>query len=460
MPNKLAITLASRTNSERQIRITRKECLVIGLSGLMAFFAWDASFNMQVLIPVVVYLLHCFIGSGSQLNKTGLSLCCAIVASSCMSSFISCFVDSKIVDAKSILRILYFIEILVYYLVITSRSFAKEDVHLIIVCNVVTGAAIALGTIANYLFGGEGKLAPINIWGVELAENGTGAILAFDIVLAMMMLTYTRGIKKRFVLILSVAAMGFATLLTGSRAAYIGVGIGCVVILFQLLSDARFHPVTKIAIIILIVSCVLVFLHYAESILPQFTYERLFDPNYDDRSNADRMAIWRFGLAGIMQRMLFGYGIGNYNYYVINELGMREHVAVVAHNTYLDFLLDFGIVGTTLVLYLIVRNFRGLVKQRACLPLLLVLGFTAAIVGAERSYFFWNEIILITLICQTLGSKGTKKDAAALFDPSGFSMWRRKSKESGADRSKTATCSRKGIQGMGSSVHQTNQVNN
>lgn len=397
---------------------THIECALIGLSGLMAFIAWDLSFNMQVLIPVVLYLVLAHLHKGFYVDKANMVFLAIAIAGACSSLLYNALADPKIVDAKSFIRLGYYAEILLFYIVVVSKKYTGEQLRLIAAYNVLVGVIVALGVIAAYLGGATGKIAPVNVWGNELAENSTGAMLVFYLLFALVAFISSCHLLSKLALTASIAVMTFGMLLTGSRAAYLGVAIGAAVLFLLFLSDTKVGITVKILVILSIMLAVWGFIENAAEILPDFTYKRLFAPNYDDASDATRMILWKNGLEGIAHRPILGYGIGNFNYYVVNSLGMSEHVVVVAHNTYLDVLLDVGIVGSIAIIWMIARGMRGVFRSRLLLPMLAAGLFTSLIIGAERTYILWDQIVIVSIYASYTHANGGKAalESALNFD--------------------------------------------
>ena len=210
--------------------------------------------------------------------------------------------------------------------------------------------------------------------------------------------------------------MTYAILLTGSRAAIVALAVGIAIFVVQNVLSGKVSLFAKIGIVALVFLFVAVIVLNADSILPRNLYDRIFVSSYADSSNAHRLELWSFGLEGFLRRPFFGYGIGNYNYYVINVLGMTQHTVVVAHNTYLDALLDLGIVGLLPILALVLGRLKGVARSKVLFPAILSTLFTALIVGGERTFFFWNAIVILTILIGFAGKSGGNGSLESLFD--------------------------------------------
>ena len=140
-------------------------------------------------------------------------------------------------------------------------------------------------------------------------------------------------------------------------------------------------------------------------LLPEYTLNRFFVNSIDDSSNQERIQLWSFAFANFWYRPLFGYGPGVFSYYVSQRF--TNHTVVVAHNTYIDFLIDSGIVGLFLILYLIYRHFKQVFQEKCIVlfPLIICQFITSFIVGGERTFFFWNGLIVTCILLDYICSE-------------------------------------------------------
>ncbi len=399
-------------------RMSKSECVLLGFSGLLIFVAYDDSFNMQITLPVFVLLLFGYLKKtgGAFSDRIGFSFCVVAVGMASASVILNLFIDPKIITDKTPLRILYLIEILLFYYVTTKRSYASDNLKLILIAGIVSGLAISLAIIWNYQNGAVGKISVTNIFGRSVEENYTAGLIVFEAMLCLLGFRYTQQIGIKTILLCILLVMTYAILLTGSRAAIVALAVGIAIFVVQNVLSGKVSLFAKIGIVALVFLFVAVIVLNADSILPRNLYDRIFVSSYADSSNAHRLELWSFGLEGFLRRPFFGYGIGNYNYYVINVLGMTQHTVVVAHNTYLDALLDLGIVGLLPILALVLGRLKGVARSKVLFPAILSTLFTALIVGGERTFFFWNAIVILTILIGFAGKSGGNGSLESLFD--------------------------------------------
>ena len=124
--------------------------------------------------------------------------------------------------------------------------------------------------------------------------------------------------------------------------------------------------------------------------------------------------MWKNGMRGIMKKPLTGYSIRIFDkipeFATINDFEIPDRVP--AHQTYLDILIYSGLLGFIpfmLFLYYLFKEFlkKGRFKY---IPMIFLFLFITNIIGAERSVFFWNTLIMLTIIKDNIDAKEKEKD--------------------------------------------------
>lgn len=141
----------------------------------------------------------------------------------------------------------------------------------------------------------------------------------------------------------------------------------------------------------------------------------------DEYMGAGRLDIWKETLQLATKRPLFGVGPENNAYYA-KQYGVGVILATgkAIHNSYLDLLLDYGIVGTVLLMALFVlcvlRVLAGLRREQKPLPYYLAL-FSVVLtagVSALLSCVFINTtamyFLMLTMLSYLLPEKTKKKE--------------------------------------------------
>ena len=116
------------------------------------------------------------------------------------------------------------------------------------------------------------------------------------------------------------------------------------------LQNKKYFLRTIIAITLFAIAAILLYSKISEIMTSnpkyQWFWNRYFVNSYEDKSNITRIAYWTEGLKLWMDRPIFGHGPG---YITITKVG-----SAVAHNTFIDYMVDCGILGLTafsIVLY-------------------------------------------------------------------------------------------------------------
>lgn len=373
------------------------ESVLLGFSGLLIYFAFDESFSMQVITPIIILLLFTmlFKSNWKLVVSNKVIFLIFIILIYCTTLFINMLFDNKIINFHSIIRLVYICVIFLYYYLIIIREYDINAVKTILYGNVTSGLFIALLIIKNWFNGAQGKISLISFFGKPVEENYTGSLLAFIAVLTLLIIRFNNKNRKLF--IVSETIMAFAILLTGSRSAFLAYIMGFSLCLFQYFFGRGKIELKKIFIIVIIFIVLSVILYNIDKLLPEFIYNRLFVNGFGDKSNNERINIWTIAINGFFSRPLLGYGVGNFNYYILKEF--PKHANVIAHNSFLDILLDIGLIGFIIVMSFLFWNIKDIMKKMSyCFPLIIVLGFTAFIVGGEKTFFFWNGIALLTIL--------------------------------------------------------------
>lgn len=188
--------------------------------------------------------------------------------------------------------------------------------------------------------------------GFYFAHNTTGGVYALASVLALALLREARFTPrmKQFLWIQFLACLG-GLLFSYSRGAYLGFAVGAAFLL----------PLRKVGTtikVVLLIGIPVVLLGLMTSSLFN-RMDSITDPYYG--TNADRLDIWREAIADFTSSPIIGIGYGRFNDDITGWSGIRGLVWVGvrgviedndshAHDSYLHFLAEGGIVGLLLTL--------------------------------------------------------------------------------------------------------------
>ena len=397
--------------------LSRWEVFLIGSSPLMIFFALDGNFNMQSLLPQVILLVLGFLSKcrDFKLDRRNMALAIFSIGSCALSSVSCLMLNTDAVTNKTLMRLCYVVVIVVYFYVVVNRTYTTAQLRWIVVANVVCGAIIAAAVLLRMQSGATGKIAVATVFGSIVEENYMGALLAFELILGVSLVRFAKGMKFKALFAALCVVIAAGLFYSGSRGAFIGSLVGiCVMLLCYLVQRRKESAVAnKLLTVALLAVCAGIVLSSLD-LLPSWYLDRYLNNSYSDSSNSERLKYWAFGLQGFFKRKLFGYGVGNYSYYLMEQFNYTNDT-VVAHNTFLDVLIDTGIVGACLFCALVCRGMRGLHHIGPLVALFVTGFFVAFIVGGERTFFLWNSIVLLNLLCAFLREHPNDRNLVGIF---------------------------------------------
>lgn len=221
----------------------------------------------------------------------------------------------------------------------------------------------------------------ISVFGQTKDPNYFSAYLMFPFLICFY--KYIKGNSKAF--ICSAVIVG-AILLTGSRSSFLALSLGCLLIVVYNLKYVRsFSKIMLMAIIVVLVLFV---------ILPDDLIIRLINlKSYNDGSNRLRYNIWTAATGIWKDHLLFG---GGQNVVVNYGTDYGAYLHMMAHNTYLDVLAEFGLIGFLLFFSVPVGMFFVSWKQKNILVMagIVTTLATSLIISAQYSQYYWFNMAL------------------------------------------------------------------
>lgn len=268
-------------------------------------------------------------------------------------------------------------------------EFSRREREAIITAAILGG----LATVAYLFF--TGKISLTGSQRLNLLDgndqNGFAALLFLP-----MGLSFGRALqqkKKRIVYAVLVLVFLFIILMTGSRGALLATFL--FVLTFAFLSQKEKRVKTMIAVVAMLVIAYFVVL----PLLPESIQERLFDDkSYKNTidSEHNRVAFWKLGLTRIFpQNPIWGVGAGCTPLWLGRYYGRNYGM----HNTYINMLCEFGILGLPMFLWMLWNLFLTKKKQGNSMEIALLVGicFIILFLDAYPKKFFWNVIMLLMI---------------------------------------------------------------
>lgn len=182
-----------------------------------------------------------------------------------------------------------------------------------------------------------------------------------------------------------------AVLATGSRGAFVSVILGCGIIYLK--ENNNIKKIT-IGVFILIFLFIISFIILPREIIDRFDYR-----NFNDDSNSLRVNLWKTALKIFASNPIFGRGANS----MINlgkSYGARLNL--IAHNSYLEILADYGLVGFSLWITPFVFIFLKGIKHKNYLIVGILAGTYACafFISAQHSAFLWQNVLICYILIQ------------------------------------------------------------
>lgn len=380
--------------------------ILLAMSFIFIYLAIEGSFTvLSIAVPILLYVLYFFCIKKYKkisIDKSSLMLI-LLFLTFLFSTVINIFLHIDVISFSIITGLIYFGIIFFWKIIVTQCDYSKQEIKFIINIYILISIIASLDVIFRNYTGSTGKLSIITLFGIKINANYFAAFIAIPPLLNFNYIIYSKKetILKKAFRVIGLIINIYGLFLTGSRAALIGyLGAQIVAIIIY---TYRKITMKKIVLSIVFVGVALMFLGNISKYIPSWMYNRYFVNSYSDRSNEERVLIWRNAIDGVTYKPLLGYGIGIFNKldkYTALPNGWTLPDSAPAHNTYLDILIYGGIVGIILFITFIVIVVKPFLKKDNIIyiPIILNLLFTSIIIGADKAVYFWNNLIIMNII--------------------------------------------------------------
>lgn len=380
---------------------------VFGLSIWMLLFTYEGSFMVQSLFLFLIILMLYSYLKGKIKIKFESKVLIILFLFLCLSTIVNIFLYPVLVDEKCIIGIFYFGMITLWFLLNFNQSKNSREINFIInnyiyVMSIASLISIYYGVIVAQ----GGKIALINFIGTEVDENYSSALISTAVVILFLKLIFSMDNKKntiKWLILFIINLVGVSII--GSRAAMLSCIIS-IIIGFLIYFSQKFTMKKMVigAILILLGFCAF---KIAINYMPDWTYDRYFKNSYVDKSNSIRITYWKNAINTVANSPAFGFGFGFYK-----KIPKHQNLeffnitpeSAPAHNTYLDILIYGGYIGFIIFIYFIYLILKKILNRKTIMlaPITINLIIISNIIGADRSVFFWNTLIILCLICDFL----------------------------------------------------------
>ena len=191
----------------------------------------------------------------------------------------------------------------------------------------------------------------------------------------------------------------YIILLTGSRGALLGVFSFVIVLAFCSQKGKKARTIIGLLTVLVLAYFVVL------PMLPEYIQQRLFqNDSYTRTINAheNRGTFWKLALTEIFPKHpLLGVGAGCTPLW----LGRFYSTNRGMHNTYINMLCEFGILGLPAFLWMLWKLFIGKHAQGEYIEMALLTGICMIIffLDAYPKKFFWNVVMLLMIESKGVG---------------------------------------------------------
>jgi len=276
------------------------------------------------------------------------------------------------------------IGLLIFYVIASSYKINEKEFNILKYCIFIGAIIASLYSIYDFIIGKTlFQRATITLNDQVMNPNALAFALLMPLSICTGMMIKQNERIKKLLLITIFGVMLLAIFLSGSRKCLLGAGV--IFIVYSFLAQKR---VTFWIIAIAIGSIII-------SFVPDMIVERAMHLVKD--RGAGRLDIWTVGLKGLEKYFLLGAGLDNfpavydqYMDYAPHFVGFRRG----PHNIYLSVIVELGIVGLSLMFFMIWKHYRAIqsrVTQRGGSGIMLQAAFWAILVSGFFMDVIWDK---------------------------------------------------------------------
>lgn len=266
---------------------------------------------------------------------------------------------------------------------------------------ILSALILAIGIlIIRYMpYPGLSRMTILTYTGEYYDVNFISAYISIPVIL----LVYDFFECKKRIIFFELLIMLIATLLTGSRTALGIQSIGFICILFKQ---------RKITIkVLLVVMAMILMIPIFILLLPEDIIGH-FSKGINLLNDSRRMLDWFYGVLLIMLKPLLGHGFVSSHDLIVENFGLTW---VTVHNTYLVFLVNFGLVGGIPAILLLLLPVFRFIKYKA--PYIYILAYGLFLISICIIEANFSDIMIIPICYFYLMAEHFKKNLHALTAP-------------------------------------------
>lgn len=361
---------------------------ILFLIPIFIFVAIDGIFSMQSLLPLiaVTFIYDSFFSNHKVAKSEGIVYVVFLLIS-ILALVTNMFVSPSYLTTQSYVRIIYQAVIIYFYYSMTHVKYLLADIY-----NAIY-SLIGVGCIVSIYFIFVQKIWLVNLLGTRIDKNFVGVFLMLGANFSFLFL-----LEKKLIFGLTYIILLIGIFFSASRASVLyclAANFITLLAYIKLMSKSRSGMLKAFALVCCLPIVVVVLWGTLQSKISSgsvdisWYWNRYFVNGFGDDSVTGRFVWWRKALTYFMDRPLYGYGIGNIN--------VSGNSSAVSHNTYIDFLLDQGIIGFFLFVLLLKRSMYRIFRDKRELLYGIVFSVLVGIfnLSATRSTFLWYSMILL-----------------------------------------------------------------
>lgn len=386
------------------------ESRIFGFSIWMLLFTYEGSFMIQSLIGFIAIMFvvqmkkKCL--KFGKYSKALLVLFFYLTFSTVANTLIHIDLLSEAV----VIGILYFALITIWFWLNTNDTKNSREINFIINNYIYVMTIVSIFSIYHgVILAQGGKIAYINFLGTEIDENYSSALISMSVVFLFLKLIFLLNSNKKgiikWIILFVVNVIGVAVI--GSRASMLSC-ILAMVVGFCIYFGNKIS-LKKILLCVILILFGIGIIKITLNYMPEWTYQRYFQNSYADKSNSIRLIYWKNAITATLDSPLFGMGFGFYK--KIPKYQEFEYFSITpesapAHQTFLDIMIYGGFIGVSIFILFIGKILKNVFNRKniMILPIVINLLFISNIIGADRSVFFWNSLIIVVMLIEQKGN--------------------------------------------------------
>lgn len=287
----------------------------------------------------------------------------------------------------------------------TITPFDERQVRLLELFSVVGAVTVGVILISNqglvkFLSGGRIYLSG----SMDTSDpNGMAGRLVLPLFISIKLFLEEEKWYRKIVVGIAVGLIILLFFMCGSRGGLLSVFVALVIVVLFCSRNSKYrirNGTTKgrTALILFLVSTIVIFLIFAEDILPEYIYGRLFSINgYSSKSS--RVYIWETFFNNIFwSSPIIGFGPFGVYYLLGRELGFPYYAM---HNSYLCMIGEYGLLYLPIFITMLISVHKRIRLNGTAIHFLIFYSTCGVIffLDGYETKFFWNMIIYCLICC-------------------------------------------------------------